>query len=149
MTKEARKSLRAAIIDQLDDDMMPLEVAGHTITDQYVYAGCSQWCGANRDWDASNHATAYIIDGQYQLTFPKLDYFDGHNQIERQTGYYLQPDRAEEPPTEPIGEPLEGVPDRILIEIGKGLAEALARHAAEQQAQDQEALTLAATLAHA
>lgn len=146
MTKEARKALLEAVKSQLDDDMMPLEVGGHTITDQYVYAGCSQWSGCGRDWEDSQHAYAWIVDGQYQLTFPKLDYFDGHNQIERQSAYYLQPDRSEEPPTEPIGEPLERVPDKVLLEIAKGLAEAIKAHQAKQQAEDQEAVNLAAQL---
>lgn len=146
MTKDARKALRSAILAKLDDDMMPITIGGHEISDQCVYAGMSQWCGCGRDWDATNHATAYIVDGQYQLTFPKLDYFDGHNNIERQTGYYLQPDLSEEPPSEPIGEPLGRVPDRILIEIGKGLADAIAAHEAEQNKQDAEALTLASAL---
>lgn len=147
MTKEARKALIEAIKSQLDDDMMPLEVCGHTITDQYVYAGCSQWTGCGRDWDESQHAYAWIVDEQYQLTYPKLDYFDGHNQIERQSAYYLQPDRSETPPDGPVGEPLERVPDKVLIEIGKGLAAAIEAHKAKQAAEDQEATALAATLA--
>ena len=147
MKKEARKALRQAILDQLNDDMMPLEVGGHTITDQQVYAGCSQWSCDGREWDETQNGYAYIVDGQYQLTFPKLDYFDGHNQIERQTKYYLQPDRSETPPSEPIGEPLLTVPDRILLEIAKGLADAIAAHTARQAAEDQEAIALAAKLA--
>lgn len=125
---------------------MPLKVGGHTITDQYVYAGCSQWSGCDRDWDETVNAYAYIVDGEYQLTFPKLDYFDGHNQIERQSKYYLQPDRAETPPSEPVGEPLKQVPDTILLEIAKGLAEAIEAHRQKQSAQDLEALTLAAKM---
>lgn len=147
MTKEARRALRAVIVDRLDDDMMPITVGGHTITNQYVYAGCSQWCGCGRDWDETQHAMAWIVNGEYQLTFPKLDYFDGHNQIERQSAYYLQPDRGETPPSEPCGEPLLRVPDRALIDIGKGLLAALTEHAAEQSADDREAVKLAAQLA--
>ena len=146
MKKEARKAIRQAILAQLDDDMMPLEVGGHTITDQQVYAGCSQWSGCDRDWDEAVNAYAWIVDGQYQLTFPKLDYFDGHNQIERQSKYYLQPDRSETPPSEPIGEPLLAVPDRVLLEIAKGLADAIAAQANRQAAEDQEAIALAAKL---
>lgn len=146
MKKEARKALRQAILAQLDDDMMPLEVGGHTITDQQVYAGCSQWSGCARDWDESHNAYAYIVDGQYLLTFPKLDYFDGHNNIKRQSKYYLQPDRSENPPSEPIGEPLRSVPDRILLEIAKGLAEAITAHETRQTAEDQEAIGLVAKL---
>lgn len=127
--------------------MMPLTVGGHTITDEYVYAGMSQWMGCGRDWDASAHAYAWLVDGEYQLTFPKLDYFDGHNNIERQTKYYRQGDRAETPPGEPNGEPLERVPDKVLIEIAKGLADAIAAHTAEQERQNSEALALSATLA--
>lgn len=147
MNKDARKALRTAIIAKLDDDMMPLEIGGHTITDQLVYAGCSQWSQSGREWDESCSARAWIVDGQYQLTFPRLDYFDGHNQIERQSQYYLQPDRSETPPSEAIGEPLLNVPDSILIAIGKGLAEAIAAHELKQQAEDQAAIELAAKLA--
>ena len=146
MTENTRKALRQSILDKLDDDMMPLTVGGHTITDQYVYAGFSQWSGCNRDWDESRHAYAWIVDGQYQLTYPKLDYFDGHNQIERQTKYYLQPDRSETPPCEPIGEPLLRVPDAILLDIAKGLADAIAAHASRQSAEDTQAADLIAKL---
>lgn len=146
MNKEARKALRNAIISKLDGTMMPLTVGGHTITDQTVYAGCSQWDCEGRAWDRARSALAWIVDGQYQLTFPNLAYFDGHNQIYRQTKYYLQPDRSETPPTEPVGEPLMAVPDSVLLEIAKGLADAIAAHAARQEAQDQEAITLAAKL---
>jgi hypothetical protein len=146
MNKETRKALHAAILDKLDDDMMPLEVGGHTITDQYVYAGCSQWSGCDRDWDSSQNAYAYIVDGQYQLTFPDLGYFDGHNQIERQSKFYLQPDRAETPPDGPEGEPLERVPDKVLLEIAKGLADAIDAHRKAQEAQDGEAANLIARI---
>lgn len=146
MKKETRKALRVAILSQLNDDMMPLEVGGHTITDQLVYAGCSQWCGCGREWDESQSAMAWIVDGEYQLTFPKLDYFDGHNQIERQSRYYLQPDRAETPPAEPIGEPLRNVPDAVLLAIAGGLAAAITAHDTQQAAQDQEAIKLTAKL---
>ncbi len=147
MKKEARKALRFAILDQLDDDMMPLEVGGHTITDQLVYAGCSQWCQAGREWDTAQSAMAYIVDGRWQFTFPKLDFFDGNNQIERQSKYYLQPDRSESPPDGPEGEPLERVPDTVLIAIGKGLEAAIKAHKARQNAEDQEAIRLAGVLA--
>jgi hypothetical protein len=126
--------------------MMPLDVGGHTITEQLVYAGCSQWSGCDRDWDESQSAEAWIVDGQYQLSFPQLDYFDGHNRIERQSKYYLQPDRSETPPGEPIGEPLQRVPNRVLLEIAMGLADSIAKHAAEQLAQDKAALELSARL---
>ena len=146
MTQVARKALRAAILAQLDDDMMPLTVGAHTITDQPVYAGCSQWCGCDRDWDSSRAAYAYIVDGQYQMTFPDLSYFDGHNNIERQSAYYLQPDRGEEPPSEAIGEPLLRVPDKVLLEIAAGLEAAITAHGQAQSAQDEEAIRLAAAL---
>lgn len=126
---------------------MPLTIGGHTITDQYVYAGGSQWSGCGRDWDTSEHAYAWIVDGQWMLTFPgDMFGFDGHNIIERQTEYYLQGDRAEECPSEPRGEPLLRVPDAVLIAIGKGLSEAIAEHEAKQKSEDQEAINLAATL---
>lgn len=147
MNTQQRKNLRKVILDKLTDDMMPLTVGGHTITDQYVFAGCSQWSGCGRDWDETRHGYAYIVDGEYQLTFPDLSYFDGHNNIERQSAYYLQPDRAEEPPTEPVGEPLLKVPDPILIEIADGLVKAIEAHAAEQAAQDAKAAELASKLA--
>lgn len=146
MTKETRKALRQAILDQLNDDMMPLKVDGHEITDQLVYAGCSQWSCAGREWEETQSAWAYIVDGEYQLTYPKLDYFNGHNQIEQQTKYYLQPDRAETPPDGPIGEPLRRVPDSVLLEIASGLAVALATHNARHTAEDQEAIALTAKL---
>lgn len=146
MTKEARKALLSAIKAQLDDEMLPLEVGGHIITDQLVYAGCSQWSGCGRDWDESRSDYAWIVDGQYQMTYPQLDYFDGHNNIERQSKYYLQPDRSENPPSEPIGEPLMRVPDAVMIDIGTGLAEAIADHKARQADEDQSAIALAAQL---
>lgn len=148
MKKEARKTLRAAILEQLNDDMMPLNIGGHTVTDQLVFAGGSQWTDCGCDWDTSESAYAYIVDGEYQLTFPgDMFGFDGHNMIERQTEYYLQPDRSETPPCEPIGEPLRRVPDSILIEIAKGLTDAITAHEQEQSAQSQEAIALAARLA--
>jgi len=149
MNKEARKALREAILAQLDDDMMPLAVGGHTITDQLVYAGCSQWSGCGRDWEDVRSDYAWIVDGQWQLTFPKLDYFDGHNQIYRQSRYYLQPDRSEQPPNGPVGEPLLRVPDKVLIEIGKGLAAAIEAHKQQQATEDGEATRIASVLAEA
>ena len=148
MTKEARKALRKAILDKLSDDMLPLDVGGHTIKEQLVYAGCSQWSQEDRHWDETQSARACIVDSEYQLSFPKLDYFNGHNQIERQTKYYLQPDRAEEPPDHPIGEPLLNVPDSVLLEIAKGLAAAIAAQQAHNTAEDHEAIALAAALSH-
>lgn len=145
--KITRKDLKKAILDKLSDDMLPLSVGGHTITDSLVYAGCSQWIGCGRDWDSSRSDYAYIVDGEYQLTFPNLSYFDGHNNIERQSEYYLQPDRSETPPEEPIGEPLLRVPDHILIEIAKGLADTIATREREQREQDQAAEDLVAKLA--
>lgn len=142
MKADTRKQLKNKIIDQLDDGMMPLEVGGHTITDQLVYAGCSQWSGCDRYWDESVSARAWIVDGQYQLTFPNLDYFDGHNQIERKSAYYLQPDRSETPPSEPVGEPLQRVPDKILLEIANGLVAAITGHNKRQDAEDQQAQNL-------
>lgn len=146
MKNEARKELRKAILDKLNDEMMPLEVGGHTIADQQVYAGCSQWCQDGRQWDETRNAYAYIVDGEYQLTFPDLDYFNGHNQIEKQTAYYIQPDRSESPPDGPVGEPLLKVPDRILLEIAKGLVEAIAQHNQQQETQDQAAEGLVSQL---
>lgn len=146
MNKEARESLRAAIVEKLDDDMMPIAIGGHMVTDEYVYAGGSQWCGQGRDWDTSEHAFAWIVDGQWMLTFPNMFGFDGHNMIERQTGYYLQGDMAEACPDGQEGEPLERVPDAVLLEIAKGLAESIAAHAANNQLRDQEAINLAAKL---
>jgi hypothetical protein len=142
MNAEKRKELRQSILAELEDDMMPLEVGNHTITNQLVYAGCSQWCQKDREWDDSQNAYAYIVDGEYQLSFPNLDYFDGHNNIERQTKFYLQPDRSEDPPGEPIGEPLLRVPNSILLEIAKGLVDAVTAHAAKQEAEDVEAQNL-------
>lgn len=142
MNKETRKALRAAVIAKMNDDMLPLEVGGHTITNQLVYAGCSQWSCAGREWEDSQSTKDWIVDGQYQLTFTKLDYFDGHNQIERQTKYYLQPDRSETPPDGPIGEPLRKVPDAIMLEIAQGLDDAIAAHDKAQAEQDRKALQL-------
>lgn len=142
MTREIRKKLRKELLHNLCDDMMPLTVAGHTITDQYVYAGCSQWCQQDRHWDETRHAYAYIVDGQYQLTFPELDYHDGHNRIEIQTQYYLQPDRSEVPPSGPEGEPLQRVPDKVLLEIAAGLSDAIAAHQAKKSEDDTRAVDL-------
>jgi hypothetical protein len=148
MKKEARKALREAIVAKLNDDMLPMVVGGHTISNKMVYAGGSQWTGCDRDWDTSENAWAWLVDGQYMLTYPgNMFGFDGHNMIERQTGYYRQPDRSETPPEEPIGEPLLRVPDDVLLAIGKGLADAIAAHEARQQAEDQDAIKLATKLA--
>lgn len=136
-----RKALIEAIHSKLSDDMMPLTIGGHTITDQYVYAGC-QWMRSGREWDETRHALAWIVDGQYQLTFPKLDWFDGDHQIEKQTKYYLQPDCGETPPHELIGEPVECVPDKVLLDIAKGLADALEAHAKAQARDDTAAAAL-------
>jgi hypothetical protein len=149
MTNETRKAVRAAIIAQLDDDSMPLEVGGHKITNQLVYAGCSQWSVCDRDWDESCSGYAWIVDGQWQLTFPRFDHFDGNNQIERQSKYYLQPDRAENPPSEPIGEPLLRVPDHILLDIGKALSDAVEAHKQSQNQQDAEAMRIVGALSPA
>ena len=146
MKSDAKKALRLAIIDQLDNSMLPLEAGGHIITNQLVYAGCSQWDQAGREWDTPRSDCAKIVDGQWQLTFPRLSFFDGHNQIERQTKYYLQPDRAEDPPTGPIGDPLLSVPDKVLLEIARGLAEAIEAHKERQAVEDQEAIELVARL---
>ena len=146
MKAETRKTLMAAIINKLTDDMLPLSVGGHTIEDRIVYAGCSQWSVCGRAWDESRSRYAWIVDGQYQLTFPNLAYFDGHNQIERQTKFYLQPDRSETPPAHAIGDPLVRVPDRVLLDIAAGLAEAIAAHEAEQRSQDSSAVALVAKL---
>ena len=146
MKKDIRKAVRLAVIYKIKDDMLPLTVGGHTVTLGLVYAGCSQWSGCGRDWDTTRAETAMIVDGQYQLTYPKLDYFDGHNQIERQSRYYLQPDRSETPPDGPVGEPLERVPDKILLAIAAGLAEAIAAHEAAQDQEDAAAADLIARL---
>jgi hypothetical protein len=83
------------------------------------------------------------------LTFPKLDYFDGHNHLCRQSNYYLQPDRSESPPDGPVGEPLLRLPDEVLIEIGKGLASAIETHKQQQATEDGEATRIASVLAEA
>lgn len=147
MKKEAREMVVDAINARLRDDMLPLTVGGHTIENRLVYAGCSQWLGCDRDWDETNNAWAWIVDGEYQLTFPSLDYFNGSNWIQRQSKYYLQPNRSETPPKQPIGEPLRRVKDNVLLEIAKGLAEAIAAHEVRQAAEDQEAIGLVARLA--
>lgn len=146
MNYKARKALRLAILDQINDDMLPLTVGGHTITDHYVYAGCSLWFNEDRRWDSIRHDYAYIVDGQYQLTFPDLSFFDGHNQLGRTTKFYLQPDRAETPPPGPIGDPLLEVPGRVLLDIAGGLAEAIRAHQAEQAAEDLRAIELTGVL---
>jgi hypothetical protein len=141
MTEEKRKALWIIIRDalarmtsDLSERDSVVEVGGHTCGRRLVYAGGSQWCGCGRDWDTTESAWAWVIDSRYIFTCPKLFGFDGHNMIERQTPYYLQPDFAETPPEAPNGEPLDRAPIRVLIAIGSAI------HCAEDSAKRRQAI---------
>ena len=144
MTKIQRKELRAKIIEAVESitsDQSNKEsvvtIGGHTIERRLLFAGGSQWCGCGRDWDSCESGWAWVVDGDYRLTTPDLFGFDGHNMIETQTGYYLMSgyDPHAQPPGEPDGDPLDRVPNAILIEIARGLV--AAREAAETAAKSE------------
>ncbi len=150
MTKENRKTLRSKIIFALDEITSEMsnrqsvvEIGGHTISRRLLYAGCSQWTGCGREWDETQSGWAWVADDEYRLTAPDLGGFDGHNMIERQTGYYLQDGYDEQTTPEHDGRnEIDRVPNRVLIEIGSGLVESkkLAAEAAVKEDADATAI---------
>jgi hypothetical protein len=133
MTKIQRKTIREKIIAAINEITAEnsnkdsvVTIGGHAIERRLLFAGGSQWCGCGRDWDSCESGWAWVVDGEYRLTTPDLFGFDGHNMIETQTGYYLMSgyDQHATPPGEPDGDPLDRVPNAVLIEIGRGLVEA-------------------------
>lgn len=142
MTKIQRKELRAKIITAINelttDGERSVVVGGYQITRRLLYAGGSQWSGCERDWDRVESGWGLVVDDSYRLTSPDLFGFDGHNMIERQTGYYLQDGYDDQTTPEHDGrDPLDVVPSRILLAIGRGLVEA------RKQAQEAEAASTA------
>ena len=154
MTKENRKQIRSRIIaavdtmtEELSSRQSVVTIGGHKIARRLMYAGCSQWTGCGRDWDETQSGWGWVVDGEYRLTAPDLGGFDGHNMIERQTGYYLQDGYDEQTRPEHDGRsPLDRAPNRILIEIAKGLVAAQAAAEAAAQAEDTEAAQLISVL---
>lgn len=154
MTKEQRNELRQKIVDAIDqmtehqtNRQSVVTIGGHTISRRLVYAGGSQWTGCGRDWDEVESGWAWIIDDIYRLESPKLFGFDGNNFIERQTGYYLQD--GYDPQTVPVHDgrdELDTVPRRVLLEIGRGLAEAQAAAKAERAKEAAEATDILSKL---
>ena len=142
MTKIQRQELRAKIIAALDEMTASesnqdsiVTIGGHELSRRLLYAGGSQWCGCGRDWDITESGWGWVVDGQYRLSAPELFGFDGHNKIERQTGYYLQDGYDEQTVPDHDGrDSIERVPGRVLLEIGRGLVEAQ-RQAAEAEAE--------------
>ena len=154
MTKMQRKQIRRKIIeaikamteDESNKDSV-LNIGGHEIAKRLVYAGGSQWCGCGRDWDTSESGWCWIVDSQYRLTTPDLFGFDGQNMIEVQTGYYLVNHYDDQTvPSGPDGDPLDRVPNAILIEIARGLADAKAKSEAQAEQSSTEADNLIAKL---
>ena len=144
MTKIQRKTIREKIIAAIEaitaesstkDSVVT--IGNHKLERRLLFAGGSQWTGCGREWDSCESGWAWVVDGEYRLTTPSLFGFDGHNMIETQTGYYLMTgyDENATPPGEPDGDPLDRVPNAILIEIARGIA--AAREAAETTAKEQ------------
>lgn len=154
MKTEKRKELMAAIkaavsemtADESDAQSI-VQVAGHTISRRLVYAGCSQWSGCGRDWDETQSGWAWVIDGAYLLTRPSLGGFNGHNMIEQQSQYYLQPNFAEWPPTGPEGDPMDKPSTRLLLEIASAIHCAREAVIRRQAIEDSEADRLLGLLA--
>lgn len=147
---ELRKTIISAIVDMTADEdnkNSTVRVGGHEIARRLLYAGGSQWCGCGRDWDSVESGWAWVVDDQYRLTVPDLFGFDGHNMIERQTGYYLQDgyDPQTTPDHDGRGE-VDRVPGRILLEIGRGLIEARAKAQEAADAEEAEAGKVLQTL---
>ena len=151
MTKENRKNIRAKIIAALDEmtgemsnKQSVVTIGGHEVARRLLYAGCSQWGGVGREWDETQSGWAWVVGGEYRLTAPSLGGFDGHNMIERQTGYYLQDGYDEQTTPEHDGrDEIDRVPNRVLLEIAKGLVEArrlAAEVAAKEDAEAESAL---------
>jgi len=143
MTKIQRKIIRGKIIAAVSEITAEesnknsvVTIGGHEIARRLIYAGGGQWTGCGRDWDSIESGWAWIVDGQYRLTTPDLFGFDGHNMIDLQTGYYLQHSYDEHTtPGEAEGDPLDRVPNAILIEIARGIV--TAREVAEKNQEEQ------------
>jgi hypothetical protein len=155
MTKQNRKALRDRIVKTLDDLTEEqsnrgsvVTVGGHEIARRLIYAGGSQWTGCGRDWDSTESGWGWVVDGEYRLTTPDLFGFDGRfNMIERQTGFYLQDGYDEQTTPEHDGrDPLDQVPNRVLIEIGRGLADACSKAEAASAAEDTDAAAVLVSL---
>lgn len=154
MTKENRKNLREKIVAALDEmtseqsnRQSVVTIGGHTVSRRLVYAGGSQWSGCGRNWERVESGWAWVLDDEYRLTAPDLFGFDGHNIIERQTGYYLQDDYDEQTTPEHDGrDNIDRVPNRILIEIARGLIAAKNEAATVAAKEDEEATAVIAKL---
>ena len=145
MTKEQRKELRAKIIETIDEITADetnrdskVTLGAHAVERRLMYAGGSQWIGCGRDWYSIESGWGWVVDKSYHLTTPDLFGFDGHNMIERQTGYYLMPgyDEHAEPHHEADATILTRVPNTILIALGRALVDA--KRAAEEKAKESE-----------
>jgi hypothetical protein len=78
---------------------------------------------------------------------PSWGGFDGHNMIERQTGYYLQDGYDEQTAAVHDGrDEIDRTPNRILIEIGRGIVEAESLAASQRAQEDIEATEVLARL---
>lgn len=154
MTKIQRKTIREKIIgaitemtEENSNKESVVSIGGHAIARRLIYAGGSQWCGCGRDWDRIESGWAWIVDGTYRLTTPELFGFDGHNMVEVQTGYYLSDSYDEhDQPEGPDGDPLDRVPNTVLLDIGRGLVEARAQADAAKKSQAEAAEKLIADL---
>ena len=130
------------ISDQSDRDSI-LDLAGHHIERRRVYAGGSQWCQANREWDCCESGWAWVVDGRYILCGPSMFGFDGHNTISRTTPFYLQSDYATNPPEHSSdAEPLDACPLSILIALGRQIAAARAEAEKIRLAEEEAAAKL-------
>jgi hypothetical protein len=147
MTKIQRKTIREKIIAAVTEMTAEesnrnsvVTVGGHELSRRLIYAGGSQWCGCDRDWDSTESGWAWVVDDQYRLTTPDLFGFNGHNIIEVQTPYYLQDGYDEQTTPEHDGrDSMDQVPNAILIEIARGLVAAQnAAAAAEKQSAEAE-----------
>lgn len=147
MTKQNRQALRTKIISavmkmtaEASKKDSVATIGGHKIAYRLMYAGGSQWCGCGRDWDRVESGWGWVVDDQYRLTAPDLFGFDGHNMIERQTGYYLMDGYDPQTTPEHDGrDEIDCVPNRILLEIGRGLAAAASLAEAEVAKENSEA----------
>jgi len=154
MTKENRKQIRAKIIAALDEmtseqdnRQSVVTIGGHEIARRLLYAGGSQWTGCGREWESMESGWGWVVDGEFRLTAPDLFGFDGHNMIERQTGYYLQDGYDEQTtPSHDGRDPVDRVTNRILIDIARGLVAAQQQAEQSAAAEDTAAAELLAAL---
>lgn len=154
MTKENRQALRSKIITAVEQMTAEesikesiVTIGGHEIAYRLMYAGGSQWCGCGRDWDRVESGWGWVVDGQYRLSAPDLFGFDGHNMIERQTGYYLMDGYDPQTTPEHDGrDEIDRVPNRILLAIGRGLVAAQSEAASAAAKEEAEAEKLLAEI---